>query len=153
MTSRKKTATFDDQYKIVLIGDSGTNHHMSLAHYRHIRTSHLICMHTFTRLNHQNLCVVWWKRYSKQVFRVTAERAHTCIDNVLNVCHCNSESLGVGKSNLLSKYTRDVFTPDEKSTIGVEFATKLVTMADGKKIKAQVWDTAGQERYRAITNA
>mmetsp|Transcript_13423 Transcript_13423/g.32916 ORF Transcript_13423/g.32916 Transcript_13423/m.32916 type:complete len:217 (+) Transcript_13423:252-902(+) len=60
---------------------------------------------------------------------------------------------GVGKSNLLSRYTRDVFCPDEKSTIGVEFATKIMKMDDGKLVKAQIWDTAGQERYRAITNA
>jgi small GTP-binding protein len=60
---------------------------------------------------------------------------------------------GVGKSNLLSRFTRDVFTIDEKSTIGVEFATRIVTMEDGKNIKMQVWDTAGQERYRAITKA
>lgn len=57
----------------------------------------------------------------------------------------------VGKSNLLSRFTRDEFTLDSKSTIGVEFATKTVT-ANGKIIKAQLWDTAGQERYRAITN-
>jgi hypothetical protein len=60
---------------------------------------------------------------------------------------------GVGKSNLLSRFTRNTFTTDEKSTIGVEFATRIVPMVDEKKIKAQIWDTAGQERYRAITNA
>lgn len=60
---------------------------------------------------------------------------------------------GVGKSNLLSRFTRNTFTTDEKSTIGVEFATRIVPMVDNKKIKAQIWDTAGQERYRAITNA
>jgi len=60
---------------------------------------------------------------------------------------------GVGKSNLLSRFTRDNFSSDEKSTIGVEFATRVVAMPDGKLIKAQIWDTAGQERYRAITNA
>lgn len=60
---------------------------------------------------------------------------------------------GVGKSNLLSRFTRNTFTTDEKSTIGVEFATRIVPMVDQKKIKAQIWDTAGQERYRAITNA
>jgi len=60
---------------------------------------------------------------------------------------------GVGKSNLLSRFTRNIFTTDEKSTIGVEFATRILEMNDKKKIKAQVWDTAGQERYRAITNA
>jgi len=57
----------------------------------------------------------------------------------------------VGKSNLLSRFTRDEFTLDCKSTIGVEFATKTVTV-DDKHIKAQIWDTAGQERYRAITS-
>ncbi len=60
---------------------------------------------------------------------------------------------GVGKSNLLSRFTRDAFTTDEKSTIGVEFATRIVRMEDGKHVKAQIWDTAGQERYRAITTA
>mmetsp|Transcript_7445 Transcript_7445/g.9051 ORF Transcript_7445/g.9051 Transcript_7445/m.9051 type:complete len:219 (+) Transcript_7445:176-832(+) len=60
---------------------------------------------------------------------------------------------GVGKSNLLSRFTRNVFCTDEKSTIGVEFATRIVKMDDGKLVKAQIWDTAGQERYRAITNA
>jgi len=59
---------------------------------------------------------------------------------------------GVGKSNLLSRFTRDEFTLDSKSTIGVEFATKNVSI-ENKVIKAQIWDTAGQERYRAITSA
>ncbi|KAI6225079.1 hypothetical protein M3Y99_01379900 [Aphelenchoides fujianensis] len=50
---------------------------------------------------------------------------------------------GVGKSNLLSRFTRNEFNLESKSTIGVE----------GKIVKAQIWDTAGQERYRAITSA
>ncbi len=75
----------------------------------------------------------------------------------------------VGKSNLLSRFTRNQFNLESKSTIGVEFATKSITH-EGKKIKAQIWDTglvelkyriksclfsalAGQERYRAITHA
>eukprot|EP01138_Halocafeteria_seosinensis_P005980 gb/GECG01006112.1/.p1 GENE.gb/GECG01006112.1/~~gb/GECG01006112.1/.p1 ORF type:complete len:214 (+),score=26.11 gb/GECG01006112.1/:1-642(+) len=59
---------------------------------------------------------------------------------------------GVGKSNLLSRFTRNEFNLESKATIGVEFATKTVEI-DGKIIKAQIWDTAGQERYRAITSA
>ena len=59
---------------------------------------------------------------------------------------------GVGKSNLLSRFTRNEFNLDSKSTIGVEFATRSISV-DGKTIKAQIWDTAGQERYRAITSA
>ena len=59
---------------------------------------------------------------------------------------------GVGKSNLLSRFTRNEFNLESKSTIGVEFATRSVSI-EGKTIKAQIWDTAGQERYRAITSA
>jgi len=54
---------------------------------------------------------------------------------------------GVGKSNLLSRFTRNEFNLESKSTIGVEFATRSIQV-DGKTIKAQIWDTAGQERYR-----
>ncbi|GAB4831455.1 Ras- protein RABA1d [Ancistrocladus abbreviatus] len=59
---------------------------------------------------------------------------------------------GVGKSNLLSRFTRNEFSLESKSTIGVEFATRSLNV-EGKIIKAQIWDTAGQERYRAITSA
>uniref|UniRef100_A0A8C2X555 Uncharacterized protein n=1 Tax=Cyclopterus lumpus TaxID=8103 RepID=A0A8C2X555_CYCLU len=52
---------------------------------------------------------------------------------------------GVGKSNLLSRFTRNEFNLESKSTIGVEFATRSIQV-DGKTIKAQIWDTAGQER-------
>lgn len=58
---------------------------------------------------------------------------------------------GVGKSNLLMRFTRNEFNMDSKSTIGVEFANRTITI-DSKTIKAQIWDTAGQERYRAITS-
>ncbi|QLG71212.1 hypothetical protein HG535_0B02510 [Zygotorulaspora mrakii] len=59
---------------------------------------------------------------------------------------------GVGKSNLLSRFTTNDFNMESKSTIGVEFATRTIEV-EKKKIKAQIWDTAGQERYRAITSA
>ncbi|XP_054035459.1 ras-related protein Rab-11A [Dryobates pubescens] len=59
---------------------------------------------------------------------------------------------GVGKSNLLSRFTRNEFNLESKSTIGVEFATRSIQV-ENKTVKAQIWDTAGQERYRAITSA
>jgi Ras-related protein Rab-11A len=58
----------------------------------------------------------------------------------------------VGKTNILSRFARNEFNVDCKSTIGVELAT-LPFWLDGKLIKLQIWDTAGQERYRAITAA
>ncbi|KAJ8755085.1 hypothetical protein K2173_016740 [Erythroxylum novogranatense] len=59
---------------------------------------------------------------------------------------------GVGKSNLLARFTRNEFSLESKSTIGVEFATRSIHV-ENKVVKAQIWDTAGQERYRAITSA
>jgi GTPase SAR1 family protein len=47
---------------------------------------------------------------------------------------------GVGKSNLLSRFTRNEFSLETKSTIGVEFATRSI-QTEGKIIKAQIWDT------------
>lgn len=47
---------------------------------------------------------------------------------------------GVGKSNLLSRFTKGEFYEETKSTIGVEFAVKSVSV-ENKTIKAQIWDT------------
>ncbi|KAJ6700451.1 hypothetical protein OIU79_013479 [Salix purpurea] len=51
---------------------------------------------------------------------------------------------GVGKSNILSRFTRNEFCLESKSTIGVEFATRTLQV-DGKTVKAQIWDTAGNK--------
>ena len=59
---------------------------------------------------------------------------------------------GVGKSNLLLRYVKNEFASDMRSTVGVEFGTKMLKI-DNYDVKAQIWDTAGQERYRAITSA
>lgn len=58
----------------------------------------------------------------------------------------------VGKSQLLSRFSKNEFSPDSRATVGVEFQTKTI-LIDKKLVKAQIWDTAGQERYRAITSA
>ena len=59
---------------------------------------------------------------------------------------------GVGKTNLLSRYIRNEFSLANKLTIGIDFATKNLTI-NNKTIKVQIWDTAGQERYKSITRA
>ena len=38
---------------------------------------------------------------------------------------------GVGKSNLLSRFTRNEFCLESKSTIGVEFATRSIQVGRG----------------------
>jgi small GTP-binding protein len=59
---------------------------------------------------------------------------------------------GVGKTNILSRYIKNDFNINTKSTVGVEFGSKNLVF-ENYRIKAQIWDTAGQERYKSITNA
>ena len=59
---------------------------------------------------------------------------------------------GVGKTNLLSRFTRNVFEDNTRNTIGVDFSALDLQM-NNKSVKAQFWDTAGQEKYRAIASA
>ena len=59
---------------------------------------------------------------------------------------------GVGKSNILSRYIKDEFAINQKSTVGVELGTKIAKIKD-TNAKLQIWDTAGQERYRAVTSS
>ncbi|CAH9140275.1 unnamed protein product [Cuscuta epithymum] len=60
---------------------------------------------------------------------------------------------GVGKSCLLLQFTDKRFQPVHDLTIGVEFGARMITAADGRRIKLQVWDTAGQESFRSITRS
>jgi len=58
---------------------------------------------------------------------------------------------GVGKTNIITRFTTDEFTTENKATIGVEFGHAECSFSDGTKANVQIWDTAGQERFRAIT--
>ena len=59
---------------------------------------------------------------------------------------------GVGKSNLLLRYTSNTFNSSHIMTLGVEFAAKNTRILD-KIIRLQLWDTAGQENFLAITRS
>lgn len=56
---------------------------------------------------------------------------------------------GVGKRNLTQRFCYDVFDPQDKLTVGVDFYVKTVELL-GKKIKLQIWDVAGEERFRFL---
>lgn len=51
--------------------------------------------------------------------------------------------IGVGKSCLLQRYTKDEFGSEYNVTIGVEFSSKTIDVDENTKIKLQIWDTAG----------
>ncbi|OMJ84171.1 hypothetical protein SteCoe_14722 [Stentor coeruleus] len=57
---------------------------------------------------------------------------------------------GVGKTNLLTRFTRDQFSLNLRNTVGFNSDQKTLVI-DGKVIRAEIWDTAGQERYRSMS--
>ncbi|XP_032234091.2 ras-related protein Rab-23 [Nematostella vectensis] len=58
----------------------------------------------------------------------------------------------VGKSSMIQRYCKGIFTKDYKKTIGVDFLERQIS-ANGEDIRLMLWDTAGQEEFDAITKA
>ena len=49
-------------------------------------------------------------------------------------------------------FVNRVFQDVNESTVGVEFASKIISI-DNIKYRMRIWDTAGQEAFRSITSA
>ncbi|KAH6651218.1 P-loop containing nucleoside triphosphate hydrolase protein [Chaetomium tenue] len=63
---------------------------------------------------------------------------------------------GTGKSCLLHRFVKNEWQVLASSTLGVEFATKIVKVGSGsrrRRIKLQLWDTAGTERFRSVSRS
>jgi small GTP-binding protein len=56
----------------------------------------------------------------------------------------------VGKTSLISSLMNGSFKKEYTTTIGVDFASKMLKL-DDHIVKIQIWDTAGQEAFRSIT--
>jgi len=59
---------------------------------------------------------------------------------------------GVGKSSMIQRYCKGIYTRDYKKTIGVDFLERMIDI-DGEDVRVMLWDTAGQEEFDAITKA
>jgi len=58
----------------------------------------------------------------------------------------------VGKSSMIQRYCKGIFTKDYKKTIGVDFLERQIEV-NGEDVRLMLWDTAGQEEFDAITKA
>ena len=74
-----------------------------------------------------------------------AHEAHDYLAKIISV-----GDAGVGKSSLLRMFYQGTFNDHIDGTLGLEFYKKIVTVADGKRVKLRLWDTAGQERFRSL---
>ncbi|GFV97078.1 ras-related protein Rab-23 [Trichonephila clavipes] len=58
----------------------------------------------------------------------------------------------VGKSSMIQRYCKGIFTHAYKKTIGVDFLERQIDY-NGEDVRLMIWDTAGQEEFDAITKA
>jgi small GTP-binding protein len=56
---------------------------------------------------------------------------------------------GCGKTTLTQRFLTNLFVPDSKMTIGVDFEVKSL-IVDEQKVKLQIWDFGGEERFRFL---
>jgi len=76
---------------------------------------------------------------------------------------CILGDVGTGKTSFLKRYVHGIFSMHYKTTIGVDFALKIMELSfpreensdlSNKHIcRLQLWDIAGQERYGSMTGS
>ena len=84
---------------------------------------------------------------SKEFVHTVYKRDSRCLLKIILI-----GDSGVGKTNLINRYTQSYFKENMTPTIGVDFKTKNVNF-NGEDFKMQIWDTAGQERFSIMTQS
>lgn len=57
---------------------------------------------------------------------------------------------GVGKTSVINRYVKNVFSPEYLSTIGANVSTKELELED-LRLTLSIWDIAGQQTSRSLS--
>ncbi|CAD8127175.1 unnamed protein product [Paramecium sonneborni] len=76
------------------------------------------------------------------------KRAHDPYEHLIKILLLGNS--GVGKTQILLRYSENNFRTGYMCTIGVDFKIKKLQV-DDRVVKMQIWDTAGQEKYQTLT--
>jgi small GTP-binding protein len=60
--------------------------------------------------------------------------------------------MGTGKTCIIRKFVESKFSEFYRTTIGVDFANKVVQWNETTTVDVQLWDIAGQERFGSMTS-
>lgn len=59
---------------------------------------------------------------------------------------------GVGKTCIIRRYVHQLFTEHYRTTIGMDFALKIIDWDNGTLVRLQLWDIAGMSSSKCINS-
>jgi small GTP-binding protein len=63
---------------------------------------------------------------------------------------CMLGATGVGKSSLVTRYVRSIFSPEYRTTLGVVIE-KYTAVRVGRPVDLIVWDLSGQDEFQSVS--
>ena len=58
----------------------------------------------------------------------------------------------VGKTSIITKYTKDCFLSEPKVTIGGAYSNKTINIDSERSIELHIWDTGGSEEAKTMAS-